>query len=632
MKFDKIIGKCDPKIIREAEDKLSGIFTELSLGYDNKSMGTGIGGDPLIFQLVYPVPHICDATAIQLDEIKKKEEDLEERIEKGEIIPEDEQISEDFKKFRKQMGRRVLRTAATDGRRFYWNPKFIIDQDRLGLRIVVAHEAFHAMYTHPSRRGSRMPKLWNIAVDYKVNFTIMEDLKSREIRDHADVFTKHLGEFITLEEYAAFLRDPFNPPPRLAHLNPTLGLRKMADPAYEDPYGDVPPMYYADANLSEDMKRPENIYEYLLAQIPKCPKCGRLGKYKKPEEYKQLQKKIEEDRKKKKKAKEAQEAKEAKENKKKGLPMADEEGDCCEDHDHNKDSDNCCDHDHGASKQSDPGQGAPSASGQPQPGDDGSCCGGDEEGGCCSECGGDDSEYVDPFGAGDTLDDHIDSDVSEEELGKRISDAMEIAKKMAGKVPGALEDELGSLISPTLSVWDFIRTRLIKARTGVGKNDWARPKSRPMFAGLYSPKKRSHHLNFLCGFDTSGSMSSEDIVFGLSQLQCIDDQGEGFTVGWDSKVYWETMVKLKKVDRESLQKSKVVGRGGTCVSDLFNEYEEHCGKVDMIVVITDGYLFDGELNNVKIPKGVDVVWIITSHNPGFKPAFGRVFHLRGEKL
>src|ERR1700722_15531637 len=167
MKFDKIIGKCDPKIIREAEDKLSGIFTELSLGYDNKSMGTGIGGDPLIFQLVYPVPHICDATAIQLDEIKKKEEDLEERIEKGEIIPEDEQISEDFKKFRKQMGRRVLRTAATDGRRFYWNPKFIIDQDRLGLRIVVAHEAFHAMYTHPSRRGSRMPKLWNIAVDYK---------------------------------------------------------------------------------------------------------------------------------------------------------------------------------------------------------------------------------------------------------------------------------------------------------------------------------------------------------------------------------------------------------------------------------------------------------------------------------
>jgi predicted metal-dependent peptidase len=628
MKFTKVIGKADKELIRKAEDKLSAIFTELSLGYDNKSMGTGVGGDPLVFQLVYPIDHICDATAVQLDDIKKLEEELEKRKEAGETIPENEQIPEEVKKFRQQMGKRVLRTAATDGKRYYWNPQFVVDQDRLGLRIVVAHEAWHAIYMHPSRRGSRLPKLWNIAVDYKVNFTIMEDLKAREIRDHADVFTKHLGEFITLEEYAAFLRDPFHPPARLAHFNPTLALKKMADPAYQDPYEDVPPMYYADANLSEDMKRPENVYDYLLAQIPRCPKCGRLGKYKKPEEYKQLQKKIEEDRKKKAKEKKAKEAKEAKakeKDKKEGLPMAGPDAGCCKDHDHDKDGDHCCDHDHSSTS---PGQGQPSASGQPsqQPSDDGACC----DGGCCSECGGDDSEYVDPFGAGDTLDDHIDSDVSEEELGKRISDAMEIAKKMAGKVPGALEDELGQLIAPKLTWQDFVRSKILKCRTGFGKNDWTRPKSRPLFAGLYTPKRRDHYVNFLFGYDCSGSMGIEDIAFGVSQVQVIDERGEGFLVPWDSITYWDAMVKIKKATAEELKNAKVKGRGGTHIATLFNEYEDHIGKVDMIIIATDGYLYDNELSDVKVPRGVDVIWLITSHNDAFKPPFGRVFHLRNE--
>src|ERR1700722_11663673 len=100
MKFNKIIGKCDPKIIREAEEKLSSVFTELSLGHSNSSLGSGLGGDALSFQLVYPLPHICDATAIQLDDLKKKEEDIEERIAKGEIIPEEDKLPDDVKEFR----------------------------------------------------------------------------------------------------------------------------------------------------------------------------------------------------------------------------------------------------------------------------------------------------------------------------------------------------------------------------------------------------------------------------------------------------------------------------------------------------------------------------------------------------
>ena len=50
---------------------------------------------------------------------------------------------------------------------------------------------------------------------------------------------------------------------------------------------------------------------------------------------------------------------------------------------------------------------------------------------------------MDIFGLGGTVDDHMDTEESEEKLAKRISDAMEAARKMAGHVPAALEDELG---------------------------------------------------------------------------------------------------------------------------------------------------------------------------------------------
>ena len=90
------------------------------------------------------------------------------------------------------------------------------------------------------------------------------------------------------------------------------------------------------------------------------------------------------------------------------------------------------------------------------------------------------------------------------------------------------------------------------------------------------------------------------------------------------------MTLIKKADNESLSKAKVVGRGGTNVSSLFKEYEEHCGKVDLIMIATDGFLYDTELESCKPPKGVDVIWLITSHNPNFKPKFGRVFHLKNE--
>ena len=187
MKFSRVIGKVDPKLVQQAEDKLSQVFLELGTRYNNEHVGTGMGGDPLIFGLMYPVEHVCTMN---------------------------------------------MPTAATDGKRYYWNPKYVLKQTRIGLRIICGHEAWHAIYMHPQRRGSRLPKLWNIAVDYIVNGTVMDDFKARKM-DAKENFTKHLGKYMTLAQYAELLKDPFNPPKGFEDLKP--GEEDVADPGVSLP-------------------------------------------------------------------------------------------------------------------------------------------------------------------------------------------------------------------------------------------------------------------------------------------------------------------------------------------------------------------------------------------------------------
>jgi predicted metal-dependent peptidase len=73
-------------------------------------------------------------------------------------------------------------TAATDGRNFYYNTRFIKMLKPKEIEFLFGHEVLHCIYDHFGRRGERDPQLWNIANDYAVN----GDLKKHRV-----------GEFIT---------------------------------------------------------------------------------------------------------------------------------------------------------------------------------------------------------------------------------------------------------------------------------------------------------------------------------------------------------------------------------------------------------------------------------------------------
>jgi predicted metal-dependent peptidase len=73
-------------------------------------------------------------------------------------------------------------TAATDGRHFYYNSRFIDMLRPKEIEFLFGHEVLHCVYDHFGRRGDRDHMLFNVANDYAVN----GDLKKHRV-----------GEFIT---------------------------------------------------------------------------------------------------------------------------------------------------------------------------------------------------------------------------------------------------------------------------------------------------------------------------------------------------------------------------------------------------------------------------------------------------
>jgi predicted metal-dependent peptidase len=67
------------------------------------------------------------------------------------------------------------RSAATDGRRLYYNREFIKGLSRPHLLFLVAHEVLHCVLDHLGRRGTRDPKIWNMACDYIVNYILVNE-------------------------------------------------------------------------------------------------------------------------------------------------------------------------------------------------------------------------------------------------------------------------------------------------------------------------------------------------------------------------------------------------------------------------------------------------------------------------
>ncbi len=81
-------------------------------------------------------------------------------------------------------------TAATDGKRIYFGPKFLDDISDSELDFILMHEILHVVLRHCERDGDRDPDVFNIACDIVVNSNILKscdmDLKAITLKKYGE--------------------------------------------------------------------------------------------------------------------------------------------------------------------------------------------------------------------------------------------------------------------------------------------------------------------------------------------------------------------------------------------------------------------------------------------------------------
>ena len=95
-------------------------------------------------------------------------------------------------------------TAATDGRKLYYNREFIKGLTSAELVFLIGHEILHAVYDHIGRRGSRNPELNNMATDYIVNYTLVKENVGTMIR--GGLYSEKYTDMLSSEEVYELLK------------------------------------------------------------------------------------------------------------------------------------------------------------------------------------------------------------------------------------------------------------------------------------------------------------------------------------------------------------------------------------------------------------------------------------------
>jgi predicted metal-dependent peptidase len=471
-----------PRQFKDNAEKISSTITRLFRQPEN-------GGNPFLFALAGPKPH-----------------------ELSDEIP----------------------TAATDGKKFYWNPGFLESMNPDQVATVMSHESYHVLFFHcsPERAAGLHGPTWNIAVDYVVNGVIEADhQKSGRVKKIPNLWGGVIGVPVTLDMYIEWI----------------------------DGKRDDLPQPGCFMDLNQHGRSPESIYDQI-----------RKAQFNSPRRCKEAT------------------------------------GGC-------------------GAMSIDPKTGQSTLGPGPYKPE------------CCQQCGAEPNQC---FGGG-SLDSHMPSaQTKDETLGDMMRAADQVKALGRGTVPGDIEAALGRLQNPELSARDIIRLAIAQKVADKGNmNDWKRFRRRPSYIysrnkdtgkmepvnRLYTPKKYDFNPKISVMVDTSGSMSDDDIVCGVKELQSVCGIAEIRMTPNDTQPHWDKTIKVSQ--KSDFTNFRVAGRGGTDFTQYLTELPQQSwyDGCDLVIIITDGDC--GTYPKELIPRNADLLWIVTNKRD-FKPVGGRVAQLR----
>lgn len=195
-----------------------------------------------------------------------------------------------------------------------------------------------------------------------------------------------------------------------------------------------------------------------------------------------------------------------------------------------------------------------------------------------------------------------------EEVMRKVVEAA-TAAKMAGKVPGGMEEYLDGLTRPKVN-W---RSELKRFVSTVAKNDYSFRRPNTRYKDVYLPSLYSEEIGGVVFIvDTSGSMMGEDIRLVFSELTGIlklIDKIKVISVDCDVQ---------SVEDVTTIEGMKVRGGGGTSFAPGFKYIIDNSVECKAVVYLTDGYA-----DEFGPDPGLPVLWLVTDRKD-FKPPFGWV--------
>ena len=98
-------------------------------------------------------------------------------------------------------------TAATDGRKFYYNHKFVDSLQPAEVEFLVGHEIMHCVYDHMDRKNCRDKQIWNIAADYVVNQDLVDQNVGKLITTVPALYDPKYKGMVAEEVYDILFKD-----------------------------------------------------------------------------------------------------------------------------------------------------------------------------------------------------------------------------------------------------------------------------------------------------------------------------------------------------------------------------------------------------------------------------------------
>ena len=186
----------------------------------------------------------------------------------------------------------------------------------------------------------------------------------------------------------------------------------------------------------------------------------------------------------------------------------------------------------------------------------------------------------------DTVDDHGMWDEFDEEIvSEKIKNIAESAikaqeKKGWGDTPGKLVEQIIAANKASVNWKKEVRWFINKLIELGRKNTRMRPNRR---YGFKSPgTKRNYTSQLLVAFDTSGSVSSEELEYFTNELNGMIDHVKCDFIQFDCQIQGEPEPFSKKA-----AKINIKGRGGTDFAPVITMADER--NYDGLVIFTDGY-------------------------------------------